>query len=187
MESCFVYSVHSELIMQELQVATWAKRWVRTIPNLDRRVVLKRTKPVPWQAGFVTWSLPMCWYRSKKETQVIMLLGPVNKLMCTKSFRRSRSKPVTGFGEGGIYCSFPIQALPSLLCCSSDADCCKEAALSSFIKLLFLAEGSSLQLNGRSFDSCFLGQGLAYSSCPQLLSSEERHFVMFSICVGAGK
>lgn len=168
-----MYSVQSELVIQELQVATCAKQCVRTVPNLDRRVVFGRTEP----AGFVMWSLPMCWCSSKKETKVIMLLGPVNKLMCTKSFRRNRSKLVTGFeipGEWGIYCSFPVQALPSLLCCSSNADCCKEAALSSFIKSLFLPEGSSLQLNGKSFDSCFLGQGLAYSSCPQLLSSLQR-------------
>lgn len=189
-EGWFVYCVQSELIIQELQAATWAKQWVRTVPSLDRRLVFRRIKPVPRQQ--VLWhDLFQCaCIAPKKETKVIMLLGPVNKLMCTKSFSRNRSKPVTGFeipGEWGIYCSIPIQALPSLLCCSSNAGCCKEAALSSSIQLPFFGWMFFIAVKCRSLDSCFWGPGFSYSSCLQLLSSEERHFVMFSICVGAGK
>lgn len=39
MESCFVHSMQSELIIQEVQVATWAKQLIITIPNVDMSVI----------------------------------------------------------------------------------------------------------------------------------------------------
>lgn len=100
---CFVYCVQSELVIQELKVAIWAKPFFIIIPNADRSVIFKMDEACP-QASRVcdvlsskVFSLSVCFYSLKKpQTKLIMLLGLVNKLMCTKSFRRNQSMPVTG-------------------------------------------------------------------------------------------
>lgn len=100
---CFVYCVQSELVIQELKVAIWAKPFIIIIPNVDRSVIFKMDEACP-QASSVCdvlsskmCSLPVCCYSLKKpQTKLVMLLGLVNKLMCTKSFRRNQSMPVTG-------------------------------------------------------------------------------------------
>lgn len=55
MESWFV---QSELVIQEFQMATWAKKVIVTIPNLDGSVIFKVDKTSPQQAVFVMCSLP---------------------------------------------------------------------------------------------------------------------------------
>lgn len=75
MESCFVYSVQSELIIQELQVATWAKQLIITILNLGRSVIFKMDETSPQASSFCdalsskVHLLSMCWY-SLKKTQL---------------------------------------------------------------------------------------------------------------------
>lgn len=72
MENCFVYSLQSELIIQELQVATWAKQLIITIPNLDRSVIFKMDETSPQASRFCdalsskVHSLSVCWYSLKK-------------------------------------------------------------------------------------------------------------------------
>lgn len=72
MENCFVYSVQSELVIQELQVATWAKQLIITIPNLDRSVIFKMDETSPQASSFCdvlsskVHSLSVCWYSLKK-------------------------------------------------------------------------------------------------------------------------
>ena len=67
MKSCFVYSVQSELIIQELQVATWAVQLIITIPNLDRNVIFKMDETSPQASSSCdalsskVHSLAMCW------------------------------------------------------------------------------------------------------------------------------
>lgn len=51
MENCFVYSLQSELTVQALQVATWAKQLIITIPNLGRSVIFKKNETSPRASG----------------------------------------------------------------------------------------------------------------------------------------
>lgn len=100
---CFVYCVQSELVIQELKVTIWAKPFFIIIPNADRSVIFKMDEACP-QASSVcdvlsskVCSISVCCYSLKKpQTKLVMLLGLVNKLMCTKSFRRNQSMPMTG-------------------------------------------------------------------------------------------
>lgn len=81
-----------------------------------------------------------------------MHLGLANKLMCAKSFRRNQSKPMTDS-------EIPVRRFADVMQLQ-----CRLLQRSSFKKLYkvtFLLEDSSLKLNGRSFDRCFLEQGLA--------------------------
>lgn len=69
---CFVYCVQSELVIQELKVAIWAKPFITIIPNVDRSVIFKMDEACP-QASSVCdvlsskmCSLPVCCYSLKK-------------------------------------------------------------------------------------------------------------------------
>lgn len=100
---CFVYCVQGELVIQELKVAIWAKPFIIIIPNVDRSVIFKMDEVCPQASGVCdvlsskVCSFPRCCYSLKKpQTKLVMLLGLVNKLMCTKSFRKNQSMPVTG-------------------------------------------------------------------------------------------
>lgn len=64
MESWFV---QTELVIQEFQMATWAKKVIVTIPNLDGSVIFKVDETSPQQALFVMCSLSMCWYSFKNN------------------------------------------------------------------------------------------------------------------------
>lgn len=84
-------------------MAIWAKPFIIIIPNVDRSVIFKMDEACP-QASSVcdvlsseVCSLSVrCYSLKKTQTKLVMHLGLVNKLMCTKSFRRHQSMPMTG-------------------------------------------------------------------------------------------